>query len=361
MKSDSALSIRDRLLALADRDKPIDRLFVRLGVCTIELGSKCGELLERLRPFVRAFATEHVTSPDISVLAVESQPLLFDVNWTPFITSKGKDRIKEDYLDLPDGRIVRKRQTGLLFFFDRQRSLVAGPCLENSSQVIKFINGLYIQWMLDRGALLCHASAVSLGDRGFAVAGPSSAGKSTLALKMVGRGLCFVSNDRLLIKREAEGPMLYGALGHARVNPGTLLADPVLTKLLRDDEKNRVRSLDLDDLWRLESKHDVLIDRVYGPGRSSTIGRLSGLMILNWRRGGSATSFNLVDPSLRPDLLEMVLKPPGVFFLNDPCRDYDFSLRAYSKLLEEIPVIEATGDVSFERAAEMGLDLLRED
>ena len=89
--------------------------------------------------------------------------------------------------------------------FGGGRNLAIGPCLENSNQVINFVNNRFIEWSVRRGSLLCHAAAVSQGERGISFAGFSGMGKSTLALKTMGQGLSFVSNDRLLISRGEGG------------------------------------------------------------------------------------------------------------------------------------------------------------
>ncbi len=65
----------------------------------------------------------------------------------------GKPRVKEEYLDFPDGRLVRKRLTGLVFAFNQTEHYALGPCLANLNQVVNFINSRLIQHALARGAL----------------------------------------------------------------------------------------------------------------------------------------------------------------------------------------------------------------
>ena len=64
----------------------------------------------------------------------------------------GKTKIKEEYVDLDDGRIVRKRLTGMLFVFGGGQNVAVGPCGANLNQVINFINNRYIEWLLCRPA-----------------------------------------------------------------------------------------------------------------------------------------------------------------------------------------------------------------
>jgi HprK-related kinase B len=112
----------------------------------------------------------------------------------------GKTKIKEEYFELADGRVVRKRLTGMVFIFGEGENVAVGPCLENINQVVNFVNSRYIEWMLCKGCILGHAAGVILNGNKLAVAGFSGAGKSTLVLHLMNEGGTFVSNDRLMIE-----------------------------------------------------------------------------------------------------------------------------------------------------------------
>ena len=49
-----------------------------------------------------------------------------------------------------------------------------------------------------------HATTVALDGRGVVISGPSGAGKSDLALRLLDRGFILVSDDRTIVKREAD-------------------------------------------------------------------------------------------------------------------------------------------------------------
>src|SRR5690606_19509898 len=169
---------------------------------------------------------------------------------------------KEAYFDVSDGRVVHKLRTGMWFMFGRDDHLAIGPCMDNPNQVINFINNRMIQWALHRGALLGHASSVGVRVDGelprcIAIAGASGMGKSTLSLHMMNdRGLDFLSNDRVMLRRDQAGHVeLQGVPKHPRINPGTILNNPDLAVLLDAEARAGFEALPVDELWQLEHKY----------------------------------------------------------------------------------------------------------
>jgi HprK-related kinase B len=324
-------------------------LELRFGDCTIAVRSNSQQLVEALQRYYHDFLSPRESGrADLVVMALEMEALALDIPWQVKQPDPGKTKIKEEYLDAGAGRMVRKRLTGMIFYFDRNLHVALGPCLSNDNQVINFINSRYIQWMLDRGCLLCHAAGVSLRGAGLAMAGFSGMGKSTLALHLMHRGLDFVSNDRLLLRRDASGTWMHGVAKLPRVNPGTIMGNPSLAALLDKGQKAAYAAMDQDELWHLESKHDVFLDECFGQGKFVGFARMTGLVILNWKPKYPRTSLELVNISERDDLLDTVIKSPGLFFLPDPDIHYDFQRRAYQEALAGCQVFEAGGGVDFD-------------
>lgn len=359
MTSLSPARLREKIFDLADALSGTRGLLLRFGDCTLEVRSNAPLLMEKLRRYYADFLVDEA-APEIVVTAVETTPLTPEIKWVVKQPDPGKTKIKEEYLDLDGGRMVRKRLTGMLFYFDRRRHLALGPCTANDNQIVNFINSRFIQWMLDRGCLLCHAAAVSMQGRGLALAGFSGMGKSTLALHMMSRGLDFVSNDRLLIRLGESGLDMYGVAKLPRVNPGTILGNASLASMLDDRRKEQYARMAPDELWSLESKHDVYLDECFGKGRFLIAAKMSGLAILNWNHGHPRTSLERVDISRRLDLLETVIKAPGLFFLPEADVSYDFSEAAYLRLLRDCPVFEARGGVDFNQIGDACLHFLNQ-
>ena len=271
----------------------------------------------------------------------------------------GKTKIKEEHLDLADGRIVRKRLTGMVFYFTKEDHLAVGPCLDNLNQVVNFINNRFIQWRLCQGALLGHAAAVAKNGRGLAMAGFSGAGKSTLSLHVMAGETTFVSNDRLMVTPEGDGLMMSGVAKLPRINPGTILNNPKLSSLLSEAEKAAFSALPKEALWELEHKFDVPIDTCFGENRFALSAEMTGLVILNWQHNDAPTQVAVVDPAERSDLLPAFMKATGLFFLpHADCRMPEPSLENYTEMLSRCTLIEVSGGVNFDLAAQACLRFL---
>ncbi|MCB2187005.1 MAG: HprK-related kinase B [Deltaproteobacteria bacterium] len=309
-------------------------------------------LLRHLADYFRGF--EAAGGPaEITVTALEGPPLHPDLPLTLKEPDPGKDKIKEEYLDLADGRLVRKRLTGMVFVFGAARHLALGPCQANPNQVVNFVNNRHLQWMLDQGGLLFHAAGVSQGARGLALCGRSGMGKSTLALHLMSDGLGLISNDRLVVDRLPGGLRLRGVAKLPRINPGTALANPDLAGVIPPEERERFARLPPDELWDLEHKYDVPVDECFGPGRFSLEGDLAGLVILNWARGAGPALPRRITLAQRPELLPAFMKERGAFYLDG---DEGLALGAppepadYLALLGGLPVLEIAGGVDFPAA-----------
>ena len=330
-------------------------LYLDFGGCVIRTDSSTDALHNALADYFKEFACAPA-DPAISITVHEVPEVEFGLDFLVKQPDPGKSKIKEEWADLADGRVVRKRLTGMHFVFGGGENAAVGPCLENSNQVINFINNRFIEWKLNRGGLLGHASGVLHNGRGLSLAGFSGAGKSTLALHLMSRGTTFVSNDRVMILPEGDGVAMYGVAKQPRINPGTALNNPDLTGVVEPELTERFLSLPQDELWQLEHKYDALIDECYGPGRFVLKSPMDALVILNWKRGGGAMRAALADPRERFDLLSAFMKGTGLFYLpEDPARRDDPGADAYADMLSRADLIEISGGVDFERAADVCL------
>lgn len=360
-------------------------LYLDLGDCRMEVRSNSAELLQALDAYFGGF----VAAPgpvEVTLSALEGPAPKVPLELAVKEPDPGKTKVKEEYADLPGGRLVRKALTGMVFLFGNGLNLALGPCLQNANQVVNFINNRYIEHKLRQGCLLGHAAAVAhlMADpaggrlRGLALCGFSGAGKSTLAMHVMSRGALFVSNDRLLVRpaqavgqgngqgiarsaaQEAAGLRMFGVPKLPRINPGTALNNPHLAAVVPQEDRERFQDLPDDELWELEHKYDVFLDACFGEGRFVLQAPMHGLVVLNWRRGGGETSIRFVKAAQRPDLLPAFMKAAGLFSLpregEAAWRDPDQS--AYAELLSGCDVVEISGGVDFDRAADFCIEYL---
>ncbi len=330
-----------------------DILHMQFEDCSVQVGVNSRELGGYLRKYYQSFVTEKTdVPPEVAVTILETPSFRRDGNWRVKPPEAGKKRVKEEYRDFSGGRIIRKRNTGLVFFVAPGINLAVGSCREHPNQVINFVNNRYIQWMLWRTYVLLHASGVSKEKKGLGFAGFAGRGKSTLALQLVGEGLDFVSNDRLLLRKEDRKDIrMYGVPKLPRVNPGTLLHNRYLTPLLSREKYDHYRSLPVESLWNAEEKYDVDINCIFGEKRFTLSTRLHGLGILNWRQGDGKICIQEIDLDKRKDLFRTFMKSPGLFFEPEPGKPYpDLTPSRYMDVLRDIPVFEVTGGVDFTEA-----------
>jgi len=332
-----------------------DILNLQFGQCHISVHSNSSELIQKLRYYYKDFIRFDASLPNISVTTLNmDEPPELGIEYTLKQPDPGKTKLKEEFHNLVDGRIVRKRLTGMLFLFGNGFNLALGPCVTNDNQVINFINNRFIEWVLHQNALLGHAAAVELNGRGLALAGFSGAGKSSLALQLMNLGVRFISNDRIMIKKAKENKLdMFGVAKLPRVNPGTVLNNKMLQSVIPEAKQNEFALLPNDELWDLEYKYDVFIDQCFGENKFLLAAPMDGLVILNWTRDESPMEIKVVNLNERRDLLPAFMKSVGLFFEGTPEKHgLDFSESAYTDYLQRCTVIEITGGVDFKKGAD---------
>jgi HprK-related kinase B len=86
---------------------------------------------------------------------------------------------------------------------------------------------------------------------------------------------------------------------------------------------------------------------------------MNALAILNWRPDGGETTVRKVDIGERRDLLPAFMKSTGLFFMPGPdCRMPEPSEQNYTFHLDRCDVLEFSGGIDFEKAAECCLSFL---
>lgn len=333
----------------------------------IRIRSNSSALLERLAKYFAHVAC-NAAKADIEIHAIESEVIDSGLDFIDWAREPGKTGRKDAYFDIPGARVVLKVRTGMLFLQSENSRIAAGPCLQYDNQVINFINSQYMNWLQRQGWLICHASALVYQGQeqniGFGIAGFSGGGKSTLMLHlMADANMSYLTNDRLFIHNAADGVHSRGIPKLPRVNPGTIVHDPNLAGLISDQQRESLLALPQQELWELEDKYDVYVDKVYGAGRIVNEAPLSAFLLLNWQRGSDApVVVQQVDLNSRQDLLGTIMKSPGPFYqYADGSFHQDtaaFDEQAYLDELKGVKIYEVSGGIDFSQLAESWLKLL---
>jgi len=332
-------------------------LYLALGECTLCVRSNSSEHIEQLTRYFSHVAGPAKT-PDIEVIAIERNEPDLGIEFIDWKREPGKSGRKDSYVDFSGGRLVRKVRTGMVFLQSETQRIAAGPCINYDNQVINFINAQYMNWLQNRGWLICHAAGLVEHGRTLGIAGFSGGGKSTLMLHMMENPeVNYLTNDRLFIRAKDAGVEAAGIPKLPRVNPGTIVHNPRLQELIPAAQRETLLAMPNEQLWELEDKYDVLIDQVYGPDRFTVEKPLGAFLVLNWKRNsGQPLKLQQVDLSERRDLLtKAIMKSPGPFyqftdgsFFND---DMQLNEQAYLDTLANIPVFEVSGGIDFDAMA----------
>ena len=359
------IGVRALAAELVRHHPPVGRLGLRLGDVRVVVRSNDEGLLGDLRGYFAPFVDEGVDARDggIEIVALDAPaPDLAGLEMQVRLPEPGKKSVKEAFADLADGRIIRKLKTGVVFLIGGDVHLAIGACRRWQNQIVNFVNNRFIEARMREGWLLCHAAAVARGERSLVLAGFSGMGKSTLALHLLEAGLDYISNDRLLIRRDPEPGSEPGSLPICgvpklpRINPGTALSIPRLRELVPPARRAVYEAMTTEALWEVEEKYDVDVDRAYGPGRFRLEGRADALMILNWRWGAGACEIAPVDLRERPELLGVVMKTAGLFYEGlEGAPPADPIPERYLEVLAGLEVVEARGGVDFPAAVAWGV------
>ena len=328
-------------------------LYLELGECTLRVRSNSSEHIAQL---TRYFS--HVAGPakaaDIEVVAIEREQPELGIDFVDWKREPGKSGRKDSYHDLAGGRLVRKVRTGMVFLQSTAHRIAAGPCVRNDNQVINFINAQYMNWLQNRGWLICHAAGLVHKGNTLGIAGFSGGGKSTLMLRIMENAENrYLTNDRLFIRSDSDGTRATGIPKLPRVNPGTIVHNPRLRPLIPEAQVESLLAMPNEQLWELEEKYDVLIDQVYGQGRIALEAPLGAFLVLNWQRGSDQPlQLKRVDLSDRRDLLGAIMKSPGPFYQYTDGTFFDadtpFDEPAYLDTLRDVAVYEASGTIDFD-------------
>ncbi len=331
----------------------------------LAIRANSSDVLAGLERYFHAFVVNSVEDP-VPIDLVDTPALDLDIDFVDWTREPGKTGRKDTYVDLVDGRLLRKARTGMVFLQSRGQRVAAGPCLENLNQVINFINSQLMNQLQQQNWLICHASAVASPSRCIAFAGFSGGGKSTTMLHTLSActNLDYVTNDRLFIKLKGQQTLAKGIPKQPRVNPGTILNNDKLIPMLSQAQSDSYLALAKDDLWQLEDKYDVDVAAMFGSSQNLSAIPITDLIVLNWHRNDTCdTKLTRIDLRQRQDLLPAVMKSPGPFYLDAQGHmqkdGSELDRSAYLDALQTVNVIEVTGMVGFEKVVEYCLGRLQ--
>ena len=334
------------------RGKANASIYLDFDGFTVQFSTNSEPLLEELKDYYQHFLTDEAVSVDQLVLGLQTDAeLVPDGDWQVKQPDPGKTKIKEHLLFVGEDKIVRKALTGVHLFFVGTERVCAGPLEANPNQVVNFINNMHLDCLLAESGQLFHASGVCQGAVGLGMAGQSGKGKSTLALRLLEQGLDLVSNDRLVVNVQDNQLNMYGIAKYPRVNPGTVINQSQLLPIVSEENLARYQAMSTDELWELEEKYDAFVEPAFGV-KFKLCATMKMFVILNWDRHSSEpTKLSRANPAEHPELVETVMKSPGVMLPRSAARIGDAVVSPYVDLLNYCELYVLSGGVDFDAAA----------
>jgi HprK-related kinase B len=311
---------------------------------TIETNSlrAAGRLEKYFRPFLAAPGRGRATT----LRAVRGTPVYDAAKlsvWTP--TGKSSREPKESYYDRGAVRHILKNRTGMFITIGDGGASIVGDIDRHLNQVVNLANTLFGLSLVDKGYAMVHASAVARteSDEVAVFMGNSGSGKSSLALYVIEQGgYDYISNDRVLLKTHRNGVHVVGLPKKPRVNPGTLLASSTLSRLLRRKKRGHYSRMTPEDLWSVEDKHDVDVQRALGAVERLD-GQLDACYVLDWRPSDGGRDIQLLDSEAALNALRTVAKDFGPFDVRRGERDADAE---YHRLARVMSISRVTGQAA---------------
>lgn len=272
----------------------------------------------------------------------------------------GKTNLKEMYTCEEGALMIHKIKTGVNFLIHDVQRIAHGPLLNNINQLVNFINNIKMDDLLQKAeGQIFHAAGVSKNFVGMGLAGQSGRGKSTLCLKLLGGGIDFVSNDRLVVDQEDGYLMMNGIPKYPRVNPGTVLHQPNIQSIMTGEEIETYSAMSKEELWPIEKKYDVKIEKYFDACEFKFDAEMKYFVFINWDPSSDAEmSLQEINIANRKELLPHVMKSPGLMLPKSKSRLEPLSEKAYVDLLSHCTLMEISGGVDFEKARQDLLSLL---
>lgn len=324
-------------------------LLLEFDKCFICITSNSEKMIDYLGNYFKSFISKRKdVRVDYKIKIFERNNLDLKMDFKIVKPGFGKTKIKEEYHELENGRIVKKVLTGLIFLTGKEVNSVFGRCLKNANQIVNFINNKYIQWLLEQGGILLHAAGICSNSQGIGICGFSGKGKSTLALKLLENDINFVSNDRLIICSQNEQTKMMGVPKYPRVNPGTIINNENLNDMISKEKIEILKNMEPEQLWELEEKYDVFLENFFKSAKFVLSSNIKSLIILNWDKDKKYFNAEKISLENRKDLIPVFYKEPGIFYYSK--KKYSSDYDEYINVLNNINVIEFNGKLDFEEA-----------
>ncbi len=313
------------------------------------------EINQKLDDYFHEWKAEGTDKNCIEVRVLDGELPVGDLTFLDY-REVGKKRIKEQFADIGDYRIIKKVKTGVHFAVGAGANYAFGPVKDYTNQLINFMNALFMEVEMRQNAFLFHAAGVAKNGTGIILAAQSGKGKSTTAMHLMNTGIDFISNDRVVLQKKGSDYTMVGVPKHPRINPGTLLNNSKLKHLLQNPE--RFDGLSTEEIWNWEEKYDAIIPEIYGEGKFHLSAKSVGLVIIDWGEDDHALQISQIDLNDYLHLMPAIMKTPSLMTPKLHAERMHDSEAEYIAFLKDLPVYRLSGNIDAEKGVELIGELL---
>ena len=300
------------------------RMRLRFNQFELEFASQDETLFAAVAEYYRPFiAADGKAAPDSSVYAFQLPGKSSTFNMRDFSRVERGKKIKEEFIDIFEGRVVRKKRSKVEMFFDGRNNVIFGSLHDNLHQVCHLINIVYSRYFLvNRGYMLWHAAA--MGDpttgKAAAIAGLGDTALNTIIMRLLEQDFCFCTYDRLMVRGGGDEVHALGYPKRPFCNAAAVLNNPRLAPIVPVEELAKLKAMPAREVLALDLTYDIPVEKIYGPDRYRLECELSSLYLIKWTADRNVQPrITRLEPGMAMKELALYYKDLGVFDLNN-CR-----------------------------------------
>ncbi len=288
--------------------------FGPVGICI-----RCNDpaVIGEIRRYHAAHVVEEKSTANGRVVYLYQHPgFRSDYQMRDFSRIAQGKKVKEEFIDIFEGRLVRKKKYEIEMYFDGMNNIMVGDLKDNVHQIALFLNVVYARTFLAGGGyMLLNAAAIAHGDSIIALTGGPS---PSVLLAFLDQGFKLTTFDRLMVRNTGDRNHALGYHLQPRIHPGSALAMPRIADTLSAENAMRYGQLSPAELWSLNEVVPVDVSRIYGSDIWRTEGDLKAVCMLEWEpESRYKTRTEPMDTDEMLSQVSVYYKDLGVFDLNN--------------------------------------------
>lgn len=312
-----------------------------------EVIARIGRVVQRYRA-----AESHAASgPQQTLVCIQGEPEIASERLRDIPRRSGATPGRVATLEVPGGRAIYRRETGVLTTIEPERWTVMGDLRAHPGEVVRALDAMLSLALVARGYLTLKGSALRRDDRGLALIGGPDGARRALAVTLVARGFRWVTEDLLLVRVAAGHVEMRGLPGLLRLGPAAMLAHPALASRLSPQERAAYTGRAWRDLRAIETRYEVDPAAAFGVAGIAEGGTLRTIVALDWK-GSKAADAPTVLPLARSDAAAALAEATRAFGLYDLSGTLPPNFHRLQRIAETVTMRAVRGAVDLAAVAD---------